>query len=176
MKPPLHFLMILLVSAGNIALAGDITTNTVYSIDKDKDGKPDFLFQEIYRGTNKILSVTRTRHSIDRIFHVPGSGSSLSERDRDGDGSFELVTILQDGEPIGAFHRHKDGSVAPMPSTEFEEKLKQTEDLREGVEEMISIIKGTNQQQKAAVKEMFPLMLQVKKLEEQAQKNSQPQH
>jgi hypothetical protein len=84
-----------------------------------------------------------------------GDGYMYCEADKDGDGHFESVAVLKDLIPIEMFERSKNGTITPIDTAKLEEIRKNSKIFVEGFGAMVDIVKGTNEQEKAALRSVF---------------------
>ena len=90
-------------------------TNIVF--DFTKDGIVDYRRQEIFRGSNLVMTTYWQKETgVSHAFHL-GHGIVLIEDDSDGDGIFESISVIDGSRLIESFRRSSDGKVRPV-STE----------------------------------------------------------
>ena len=86
-------------------------TNIVF--DFTKDGIVDCRRQEIFRGSNLVMTTYwQKRTGVSHAFHL-GRGIVLIEDDSDGDGIFESISVIDGSRLSESFRRSSDGKVRP---------------------------------------------------------------
>lgn len=120
---------------------GEFTTR-VFERDTDKDGKPDYRMETIYRGERKVMMIT-SRVNASGVMAVESRGYLvagnlvLTEGDEDGDGIFESIMATDaETKDIEMFVRKVDGSVRPASSRVVEAHKKMLGAVGEFFDEM----------------------------------------
>lgn len=95
-------------------------TSKVIERDRDKDGKPDYCMETVYRGAQKVMLIWSkpNRQGVMTVTsrgYLAGGDMVATESDEDGDGVFETLAVYRSGTgDMEVFARHLDGSVKPV--------------------------------------------------------------
>jgi len=99
----------------------EATTSDVRSVDENGDGKIDLRIERIRRDGAVIFSSLwhRKENTTARSYRY-GGRILMTETDADGDNFIELLIFFDDqGNPIEAFRKSKDGAVVPLTKHEM---------------------------------------------------------
>lgn len=95
-------------------------TRKIFERDRDKDGKPDFRVESVFRGKERVMKVWSKANPqgvwsvTSRAFYAGGDMVAI-EADEDGDSFFEtLATYRSVTEDMEVFTRQRDGTVQPV--------------------------------------------------------------
>jgi hypothetical protein len=116
----LFAIFVLLAAVGCHAEDTNSITSKVVERDRDKDGKPDFRVETVYRGAQKVMLVW-SKPNVQGILTVTsrsyfaGGNMIMTESDEDRDGVFETLAVYRSGtRDMEVFTRQRDGSVKPV--------------------------------------------------------------
>jgi hypothetical protein len=113
-------ILALLVAVGCRAQDTNVVTSKVVERDRDKDGKPDFRVETVYRGAQKVMLVWSKPNAqgvmtITSRSYFAGGDLVTTESDEDRDGVFETLAVYRSGTgDMEVFTRQRDGSVKPV--------------------------------------------------------------
>jgi hypothetical protein len=110
----------LLVAFGCSAQDTNDITRKAFERDRDKDGKPDFRVESVFRGKERVMVVWSKPNAkgvwsaTSRAYYAGGDMVAV-ESDEDGDGFFETLATYRSGtEDMEVFTRQRDGTVQPV--------------------------------------------------------------
>jgi len=95
-------------------------TRKVFERDRDKNGKPDFRVESVFRGKERVMVLwskpnTQGVWSVTSRAYYAGGDMVAIESDEDGDGFLEqLATCCSATEDMEIFTRQRDGTVQPV--------------------------------------------------------------
>lgn len=118
----MRLLTIILLFVTAICRAQDTNdiTRKVFERDRDKDGKPDFRVESLFRGKERIMVMWSKPNaqgvlSVTSRAYYAGGDMVAIESDEDGDGFFEQLTTYRSAtEGMEVFTRLRDGTVQPV--------------------------------------------------------------
>jgi hypothetical protein len=118
----MRLLAIFLLSVTAICHAQDTSdiTRKVFERDRDKDGKPDFRVESVFRGKERVMVVwskpnTQGVWSVTSRAYYAGGDMVAVESDEDGGGFFEQLATYRSGtEDMEVFTRQRNGTVQPI--------------------------------------------------------------
>jgi hypothetical protein len=116
----LFAILSLLLAVGCRAEDTNTITSKVVERDHDKDGKPDFRVETVYRGAQKVMLAWSKPDSqgvlkVTSRSYFAGGAMVTTESDEDRNGVFETLTVYGSGTgDMEVFTRQPDGSVKPV--------------------------------------------------------------
>lgn len=134
----MRLLTILLLLVAFTGSAQDTNiTRKVFEYDRDKDGKPDFRVESLFRGKERVMVVwskpnTQGVWSVTSRAYYTGGDMVAVESDEDGDGFFEQLATYRSGtEDMEVFTRQRDGTVQPVSAQTLAAFKKQNAAIKE---------------------------------------------
>jgi hypothetical protein len=112
-------------------------TSKLVERDRDKDGKPDYRVETVYRGAQMIMLVWSKPNAqgvmtVTSRSYFAGGDMVTTESDEDRDGFFETLAVYRSGTgDMDVFTRQRDGSVKPVSAQTLAAHKKQNAAISE---------------------------------------------
>jgi hypothetical protein len=162
-------IILLFVATGCQAQGTNGITSKVVERDANKDGRPDFRIETVYRDGQKVM-LSWSKPDPQGVLRVSsrsyfaGGDMITTETDEDRDGVFETLAVYRTGTTdIEVFTRQQDGSVTPVSQQTLAAYKKQNaamtqfwdQTLGEGadVDKAMDLLRETQQKIQSAEKE-----------------------
>lgn len=117
--------ILLFVATGCHAQETNGITSKAVERDTNKDGRPDFRVETVYRNGQKVMLIWSKPDAkgvlrVSSRSYLAGGDMVTTESDEDRDGVFETITVYRAGTTdTEVFTRQQDGSVAPVSGQEL---------------------------------------------------------
>jgi hypothetical protein len=167
MKPLV--IILLFVATGCHAQETNSITSKVVERDTNKDGRPDFRVETVYRDGQKVMLIWSKPDPqgvlrVSSRSYFAGGDMITTESDEDRDGVFETIAVYRAGTTdMEVFTRQQNGSVTPVSRQTLAAYKKQNaaitqfwdQTLGEGadVDKAMDLLRETQQKIQAAEKE-----------------------